>query len=74
MDLTEKEEELEFLNQAIAKVLQGGQEIQTRNGRVKLPDLNTLYAQRNVVIAELNNMQGIDGDTFGTPLFYHGRS
>lgn len=74
MSLADKEEELEFLNKAIAKVLQGGQEIQTRNGRVKLPDLNTLYAQRNVVIGEINNLQGNAGDTFGTPLFYSGRS
>lgn len=47
------QERLAELDSAISAVLNGGQEIQTRTGRVKMPDLATLQKQRADVLREI---------------------
>jgi hypothetical protein len=46
MSVTDLQTELDTINAAINTILTGGQEIQTRTGRVKLADLATLQAKK----------------------------
>jgi hypothetical protein len=74
--LDELKQQLQETNQAISKIKLGGQEVQSRNGRVKLADLNILRQEkaeleRQIAAAESTN--SLEGSTFGTPVFYCGR-
>lgn len=69
------EEQITEVETAISKVLNGGQNIRTRNGQVQLADISQLRAR----LAELQAQKAyIDnnnkcGGMFGTPLIYEGR-
>jgi len=51
-------EQLEEVESAISDVLTGGQEIQTRTGRVKMADLAALRKQRAAIQQELAAQAG----------------
>lgn len=74
--LDELKQQLQETNEAISKIKLAGQEVQSRNGRVKLADLNILRQEkaeleRQIAAAESTN--SLAGNTFGTPAFYCGR-
>lgn len=64
--LDELQEELTLLRTTYKNILEGGQEFQTRAGRVKQANLSDVKAQINAVqaeIAELSSTSGGNTDT-----------
>lgn len=57
------QERLAELDSAISAVLNGGQEVQTRTGRVKMADLGTLQKQRADVLREIEATSGTSSST-----------
>lgn len=56
--LEELKEERADIKQSIKDILEGGQEFQTRNGRVKQVNLQTLYNRLAIVEAQINEFSG----------------
>ena len=56
--LEELKEERADIKQSIKDILEGGQEFQTRNGRVKQVSLRTLYNRLAIVDAQINELTG----------------
>lgn len=75
MSINELLERKADVDRAIAKVLKGGQVIQTPNGKVQLASLNELRAERAVLEQQIAEAQRLShgGDSFGTPCAYYGR-
>lgn len=74
--LDELKQQLQETNEAISAIKQGGQEVQTRNGRYKMADLGILRAEKADLerqIAAAESAGSVAGNTFGTPMFYCGR-
>jgi hypothetical protein len=61
MSLTDLQTQLDAVNAAINVILTGGQEIQTRTGRVKLADLATLRKQKSDLENQIKYQSGGDG-------------
>lgn len=61
MSVATLETELAEVNAAISAVLSGGQEIQTRTGRVRLADLATLQAKKADLERQINYQSGSIG-------------
>lgn len=59
-------EEKEALQKAKINILEGGQEFQTRDGRVKMASLETISAQLAEVNAMLAQMDAVNGATTDT--------
>lgn len=62
----ELQKELELLKETRQNILEGGQEFQTRDGRVKqanLNDINRQIAEVKAQIADLNPRQGMNTET-----------
>lgn len=57
------QERLAELDSAISAVLNGGQEVQTRTGRVKMADLGALQKQRAEVLREIEATSGTSSST-----------
>ena len=57
------QERLAELDSAISAVLNGGQEVQTRTGRVKMADLGALQKQRAEVLREIEATRGTSPST-----------
>ena len=57
------QERLAELDSAISAVLNGGQEVQTRTGRVKMADLGGLQKQRAEVLREIEATSGTSSST-----------
>lgn len=55
------EEQLAEVDSAISAVLSGGQEIQTRTGRVKMADLGALQKRRAAIQQEIAFQAGSNG-------------
>lgn len=55
------EEQLAEVDSAISAVLSGGQEIQTRTGRVKMADLGALQKRRAAIQQEIALQAGSNG-------------
>lgn len=67
-------QQLQETNEAISKIKLGGQEIQSRNGRVKLADLNALRQEKADLerqIAEAQSMNRMG--SFATPVYFMGK-
>lgn len=72
--IEELKQQLQETNEAISKIKLGGQEIQSRNGRVKLADLNILRQEKADLerqIAEAQSMNRMD--SFATPVYFMGK-
>lgn len=72
--IEELKQQLQETNEAISKIKLGGQEIQSRNGRVKLADLNALRQEKADLerqIAEAQSMNRMD--SFTTPVYFMGK-
>lgn len=53
--------EKEALENARMNILEGGQEFQTRDGRVKMASLETIMSRLAEVQSALNQMDAVDG-------------
>lgn len=72
--IEELKQQLQETNEAISKIKLGGQEIQSRNGRVKLADLNILRQEKADLerqIAEAQSMNRMG--SFASPVFFMGK-
>ena len=52
------EERLAEIEAAISAILKGGQEVQTRNGRVKMADLRILQEERANLVRLIDQQKG----------------
>lgn len=52
------QERLAEIEAAISAILKGGQEVQTRNGRVKMADLKILQEERANLIRQIEQQKG----------------
>lgn len=74
--LEELKQQLQETNEAISAIKQGGQEVQTRNGRYKMADLGILRAEKADLERQISAAESAGsaaGNTLGTPMFYCGR-
>lgn len=74
--IEELKQQLQETNEAISKIKLGGQEIQSRNGRVKLADLNALRQEKADLerqIAEAQSAANRAGNSFATPVYFMGK-
>lgn len=66
------DDEITQVNNAISKVLMGGQSIRTRNGQVEFASLSQLRARLSEL--ELQKALHTEGNgIYGTPMIYEGR-
>ncbi len=68
------DDEIVATKAAIAKVLNGGQVVQTRNGKVELADLSKLRTRLNDLISQKNAEETqACGGFYGRPMIFEGR-
>lgn len=74
MDIETLNKRLVEVDSAISNVMNGGQVIQTRNGKVQLASLSELRAERAAIEQQIADFKASGcGEYFGTPLSYYGR-
>lgn len=74
--IEELKQQLQETNEAISKIKRSGQEIQSRNGRVKLADLNILRQEKAELerqLAEAQSAANRYGSGFASPVYFMGK-
>ena len=68
------EDQIVATQNAISRVLNGGQVVQTRNGKVELASLSQLRSRLNDLINQKNAEETAQcGGFYGTPMVFEGR-
>lgn len=74
MDIETLNKRLVEVDSAISNVMNGGQVIQTRNGKVQLASLSELRAERAALEQQIDEFNASGrSEYFGTSLTYYGR-
>ena len=73
MNREELQKEKEALETARMNILEGGQEFQTRDGRVKMASLETIMQRLAEVNSALNQIDSVNGMTDTVRLKFGGR-
>lgn len=74
--IEELKQQLKETNEAISKIKLGGQEVQSRNGRVKLADLNILRQEKADLERQLAEAQSEANryvSSFASPVYFMGK-
>ena len=72
MNREELQKEKEALETARMNILEGGQEFQTRDGRVKMASLETIMQRLSEVNSALNQIDSVNGMTDAVRLKFGG--